>query len=123
MGARILIVDDDEPLRDILVIVLEDRGYEILQASGGHEAASFLKRESVDLVISDVRMPDGDGIELLKSIRERNSKVPLVIVMTGYTDVSVDEIKRLGAQAVFYKPFNSKKLLSSVEQVLAQGGA
>lgn len=111
----ILIVEDDDELRKTVVADFQRKGFQVLSASGGHDAFQIIEHQKVDLVISDHFMPKGNGIELLERIKDRDISLP-VFMLTGANDgdLSPDEIYELGAEAVFLKPFNRKELYDSV---------
>jgi two-component system response regulator ChvI len=111
------IVDDDKDTRDLLKDLLEAEGYDVLSYADGVRALSAFETRSFDLAILDVRMPELDGIELLRRLR-RSSDMP-VIVMTGWVD-DVDELVglRVGADDFVHKPFSSRVLLERVRAVL-----
>lgn len=94
---RILIVDDEQSMREMLRIVLRRDGYDVVSAENGKEALDFLRREPVDLLLSDIRMPDLSGVEVLRAAKEMNRDI-VAFMMTAYasTDTAV-EAMRLGA--------------------------
>lgn len=116
---RIHLVEDEEDLRIILRVLLERRGYIVTESKSGNEAWTALAQKNVDLVISDIRMPDGDGFSLLDQIHKRNSKRPHVILMTGYCDISEADAMSRGTTAVFGKPFDCGRLLQAVQDTIA----
>jgi len=107
---RILIVDDEPSMRDLLAIMLRKDGYDPVVAAGRTEAAAVLTRGAVDLVITDVRLRDGDGIEILRHVKA-GSPETAVIVMTAYgtTEAAVAAMK-LGAHDYITKPFDVDEL-------------
>ncbi len=120
MAARscILLVDDDERLRIAAGKVLAADGYRVVSAASGHEALEVLKRESVALVVSDLRLPDLDGIALLKQVRELLAEVEVVMI-TGHGSVErAVEAMRLGAYDFIEKPLDSAALLKTVAKAL-----
>jgi len=119
MGHTILVVDDEEFLRQAIGFDYEMRDYKVLLAANGREAFDILCREKVDLVLSDVRMPNGDGIELLDRIKERDPALP-VIFISGYSDLSLEEAYARGVEAVFPKPFDRKALAAAVETAIQE---
>lgn len=116
-GRSILVVDDEVPLREAIAFDFKRKGYQIYQAPNGKEAFNTLQREKIDLVISDIRMPGGDGIELLTRAREANIRIPIILI-TGYADITPEDALKKGAQAVFSKPFDRKALFAEVEKHL-----
>ncbi len=117
-AARILIVDDEPSLRDMLRIVLKRDGYEVVTADGGRAAIEILQREPVDLVLSDIRMDDVDGVEVLKAAKALNRDI-VVFMMTAFasTETAV-EAMRLGAVDYFTKPFSMDELRLKMRQHL-----
>jgi DNA-binding NtrC family response regulator len=107
---RILIVDDEPSMRDLLAIMLRKDGYDPVVAEGRAEAAAVLARGAVDLVITDVRLRDGDGIEILRHVKA-GSPETAVIVMTAYgtTEAAVAAMK-LGAHDYITKPFDIEEV-------------
>src|SRR3712207_892544 len=93
---RVLVVDDEPLLCDVLVFYLEDAGYETLVAHSGHEALELLSKRPVDAVVSDIRMPSGSGIELLDSIKATMPGKPVVLFMTAHSDITVEEAYHKG---------------------------
>lgn len=114
----ILVVDDEVDLREAIAFDLKRRGFKVLQAGSGSEALSLTEKEAVNLVISDVRMPGGNGAELLGRLKEKNSFGPALMFITGFTDMRPEDAYHLGAEAVFSKPFDRQALLAAVMKAL-----
>jgi DNA-binding response OmpR family regulator len=114
----VLVVDDDPSLCDAVAFAVERKGYRILKARSGNDAAKLLRTFVIDIVISDIRMNDGDGRELLKFMRELNPSLPVMIFMTGFSDVSEKEALESGARCVFRKPFERLKLIAELDKVI-----
>lgn len=118
MSKEILIVDDEEGILDLLTMLFEEENYTVHQASSGQEALALLKKNTlIDVVLSDVRMPNGNGIDLMKEIKAINMKKPLVCMMTGYAEVEEEELMSMGAEKVFRKPFNMDELLMTIKDL------
>ena len=116
---NILIVDDEVELVKVLQYDFVKYGANVLVAHTGVEAAEIMKKNSVDLVISDVRMPEADGIDLLKFVNfNEATKEPKVIIMSGYADVTAEEFLSFGVQAYFMKPFRLAELLAAADKAL-----
>jgi DNA-binding NtrC family response regulator len=116
--ANILLVDDDERLCRAAGKVLAAEGYRVASAHSGREALDGLKDESVTLLISDLRLPDLDGIALLKQVRERRPEVEVVMI-TGHGSIEkAVEAMRLGAYDFIQKPLDSTALLKTVAKAL-----
>ncbi|MGE0591536.1 MAG: sigma-54-dependent transcriptional regulator [Vicinamibacterales bacterium] len=115
-GPRILVVDDEVSLRDMLRIVLRRDGYEVTVAENGREAVERLGREPFDLVLSDIRMPDVGGVEVLRAARAASDET-IVFMMTAYASAETAvEAMRLGAADYFMKPFSMDELRMKVRQ-------
>ena len=118
MRPSILIVDDDEVMQETLSDVLTKRGYEIFSVGSGNGALSMVKRNVIDLILLDMRLPDIDGLEVLKKIKEFDTEI-LVIMMTAYSDVqtAVSAMKS-GAYDYINKPFELEELKLLIEKGL-----
>ena len=117
---RILIVDDDASLRTALFRSLERSGYQVITASCGKEAESFVQgSHKVDLALIDLRLPDGDGIELMQKIRS-NSPSTQAIILTGFGSIEVAvEATQKGAFHFITKPFNLDEILSIISKAFS----
>jgi two-component system KDP operon response regulator KdpE len=121
----VLVVDDDRRYRDLLALNLARHGYRALLAPDGLAGLNLLEREAPDLVILDLMLPDLDGLEVCRRIRE-HSAVPLIILTARAEEAQVLRGLRLGADDYVTKPFAAAELLARVEAVLRrsrQGGA
>ena len=118
--ARILAVDDSAAMRQMVCMTLTSAGHEVLQAEDGKEALSLARQETVDLVITDVNMPNMDGIHLVRELRGLPTyRLTPVLVLT--TEASVErklEGKNAGATGWLVKPFNPDRLLATVAKVI-----
>jgi CheY-like chemotaxis protein len=119
---KILLVDDEDVIRKMVSVILGSELYEFAEASNGLEAQALLEKEPFDLIISDVIMPDCDGIELVMAIRRKLPDIK-VIVMSGGGRVRaghyLDLANKLGAARVFEKPFDTAALRQAVKELLA----
>lgn len=115
--ARILVVDDDEFLRQAMTEILSPF-YQVSTADSGKMAFEIIQAVPIDLVLSDVCMANGTGVELLEWIRERNSVTPTVVLVTGYSQITPEEAVQKGAHSVISKPFGSKHLLAAVKLIV-----
>ena len=115
---RILVVDDEEQMRDLLAKVLERKGFQTSVCGDGTEALAFLEKEPVDLVVTDVRMPGLGGMEALRAVKELNPDI-VVIIMTafGSIDQAVQAVKE-GAYDYINKPFKIDEMLLTIEKAL-----
>jgi DNA-binding NtrC family response regulator len=116
---RILVVDDDEPvLKSCARALAEIRGAEVVQQELGHRAAELLRKESFDLLISDIRMPGMSGLDLLEIAHHQDPSLP-VILITGFpTHEALKGCHSLGAAACLMKPIRPEELLATVQKVL-----
>src|SRR5918996_481230 len=119
-GPRVLIVDDDDRLREFVRVNLEAEGYEVREAASAQEGLEALEHESPDLILLDVMMPQVDGWEMLRRVQERHGvgSIP-VIMFSGKVDArSADEAAERGASAFLGKPFDPQQLIESTKQLL-----
>ncbi len=111
---KILIVEDEPAIINLTRRILEREGFEVASAGDGNEALKILDKEHIDLLLTDIRMPGINGLELLKHFKERRPDAAAVIV-TGYGTIeTVQEAIRLGANGFVLKPFAKAKLLEVV---------
>jgi CheY-like chemotaxis protein len=127
----ILVVDDDEMVRSTVKAMLESRGHEVAVAVDGEDGLRQLQKQSFDLVLCDIFMPNKDGIGTLREVRRVNADLP-IIIMTGGSpnagrigergDVDYLHMARLlGATRTIGKPFTIKQLIVLVDEALAEG--
>lgn len=121
--ARILMVDDDPLIQATLPLVLSDRGHEVVVAPNGRAALRELREGPVDLVLTDILMPDVDGLELIQAVRRDHPGVKVLAMSGGSSRLPVTEALRMarlmGADAVLPKPFNAEEVTAAVDAVLA----
>lgn len=115
---KILVVDDEEDLREIISELFEIFNFNVCVAASGNEAWNTLSKEEFDIVISDIRMPDGSGPELLEKIKNKDIYSPRVFFISGFYDFSLEEVFDMGADGLFAKPFDSTQLRNSVQKAL-----
>lgn len=123
MLKNILLVDDEESIRKMVRAVLGEGRYSFAEASNGVEALKIMETQSFDLILTDVIMPDCDGIELVLKVRKKLPDIK-VIVMSGGGRVRADHYlnlaEKLGAARVFEKPFNTAELRETVAELLIE---
>lgn len=110
----ILVVDDEPDLGELVAFEFELVGANVLSASNGKEALELVQNNSIDVVVSDIRMPGGDGVELLENLRAKDPKSPTLVFMTGFADITLEDAYDKGAVAMFGKPFNRNELIDTV---------
>ena len=124
MKRKILIVDDEEDILHFLELVLREKGYEVVTASGGHDALTRAQMETPDLVLLDVMMPQMDGWEVLKLLRVDEETADIPVAMLSARTEAKDRVQGLQEGAVDYicKPFSLQELLGKIEAIFAQQG-
>ncbi len=118
--ARILIVDDEEMDRVVLASMLQDAGHESLFAADGHAALKIWRSTAVDLVVTDIVMPELSGLELLETLKREDPAVR-VIAVSGISAKSLNKAARSGALAILTKPVDPKELLTEISRALKPG--
>ena len=111
---KLLVVDDELAVCDILKHFFAKQGYQVFMATGGQEALDIVAREPPDLMLLDIKMPMMSGIDVLKQLRERGERVKVVMVSAVHDDAVIEEAQRLGALDYVVKPFH----LDYLEQVV-----
>ena len=114
----ILIVDDEIDLREILQFDLEDRGYDTIMAEHGRAAFDIVQSHNVDLIVSVIRLPGGEGVYLLKKLREEGLETLPLIFVSGFADLTLEDAYDLGVEAMLQKPLKSKDLAVRIEKAL-----
>ena len=121
MAASILAVDDSASMRQMVSFTLKGAGYDVVEASDGVQALNIAKTRAVNLVITDVNMPNMDGISLIRELRSLSSYkfTPLLMLTTESSPEKKQEGKAAGATGWIVKPFNPEQLLNTVKKVLS----
>jgi two-component system KDP operon response regulator KdpE len=114
---KVLVIDDEPPIRKLLRMGLTTQGYEILEAPNGKTALDLLKQEP-DVVLLDLGLPDIDGHELLRSIRARNESIPIVVLSSRGDEAGKVQALDLGADDYVTKPFGMEELLARMRAAL-----
>jgi DNA-binding response OmpR family regulator len=120
---RILVVDDDETIRTLLTTILEREGFEVSAAADGKEAIRLFRRHPADLIITDIIMPEQEGLKTIFDLRRDHPDVSIIAISGGgqYGLGSyLDAAAALGADATFSKPFDRIELVKSVRQLLSR---
>ena len=118
---RILIIDDEPDLRSLLRDFLEPIGHHIEEAPTGDEGISVMRKSPIDLVITDIFMPDKDGIETILHLREAYPDVKIIAISGGGrvgTRDALDSALEFGAQRVFTKPLDGKKIVKAINDLI-----
>ncbi len=114
IGKTLLVVDDEVDLRDIMVSELEFMGARVLQAGNISAAKEVLKNHPIDLIVSDIRMPGGTGVDLLDYVKAQDAESPPVVLITGFADITIEDAFNKGAEALVNKPFKIDDLVQVV---------
>jgi len=119
-GPRVLIVDDDERLREYVRVNLEAEGYIVREAGSAEEGLAALDEESPDLILLDVMMPQVDGWEMLRRVQEKHGvgAIPVIMFSGKVDEQSAADATSRGAQAFIGKPFDPRALIESTKQLL-----
>jgi response regulator RpfG family c-di-GMP phosphodiesterase len=117
---KVLIVDDEPHICDILEKFLKKKGYDVVRSGDGKDALAVVKNDAVDLVVTDIKMPGMSGVELLQEIRKYNSSIP-VLITTGFPtlDTAIEALK-LGAYDYLTKPFHLEEIGEKIQRALVQ---
>src|SRR5688500_20071046 len=121
--AIILVVDDEESLRRILVRFLSGLGHNVITATNGADALTLLEDDGVDLLVTDINLPQVDGIEILETLSARGKNVPVIAMSGGGTfdkSLLLGSSSLLGALETLEKPFELDALRASVDRVLSR---
>lgn len=120
MAKTILIVDDSDSIREVVRFTLENEGYNVLVGVDGKDALKRLDGKTIDLVITDLHMPEMDGIELIKHIRAmpEYERIPILFLTTESQTSKKMEAKDAGATGWIIKPFVPAKLISAINKVI-----
>jgi len=119
---RILVVEDEEVIRDLLRKVGEGLGCEVVEAERGRDALDLMEKAPIHLMLLDLHLPGGDGLELLKVLRRRGMRVPTIIVTAFISTRVAQEAKQLGVNSVVAKPFRMDRIAGEIQRVLGGGG-
>ncbi len=118
---RILVVDDEQHIRDILAETLRETGYNVDTAANGEDAVRKLRTGSFDLILLDIRMPVHSGLDVLKLLRRKGGFPPVMVITGLASSEEMDEARRLGAAKCIRKPFHLKTLLADISCLLQAG--
>lgn len=120
--ARVLVIEDTPPVRMAIVDVLSELGYEVVEAANGRLGLETLQSTRFELVITDVLMPELDGVEVIKAIRTRYPNLKVLAISGGAPNLPAGYVLKMTemfqADGVLYKPFLNEELASAVERLL-----
>jgi len=118
---RILVIDDEKPIRALLRQMLERTGYEVTEASDGKKAMTILREEPADLVITDILMPDQEGLQTIRELRRDHPEIKIIAISGGGAvgpETYLQMARRFGADRTLTKPFGLDKLLEIISELI-----
>lgn len=118
---KILLIDDDEQIRSALKLVLISSGYEVIEASNGSGVESIYQHHQPDLIITDLLMPEKEGLEVIMELRRINDQVKIIAMSGGGQwglHSTLVAAEKLGAQQILTKPFTRERFLQAVRSVI-----
>lgn len=114
----LLVVDDELELLDVIAELFSSYGFSVDTASSSPMAWELLQRKKYQIVLSDIRMPDGSGLDLIKRLKAAYGNEVSALFMTGFSDLQNEEVYHVGAEGKFSKPFDAKAVRTAIEQSL-----
>ncbi len=121
MARTILVAEDSSSIRKFITLALKMAGYNVIDAVDGMDAIEKMSGQDIDLVVTDLNMPNVDGFNLIKTIREnpKNADLPILILTSLNNERDIREAMEVGANSYLIKPFNDKKLLYEISKYLS----
>ncbi|MEC7277837.1 MAG: response regulator [Bdellovibrionota bacterium] len=113
----ILCVDDEADILELFRDEFVDNGFKVLEASNGADAFELFQTSNVDCIVSDIRMPGGDGVSLVKNVKEKGTDIPIFLV-TGFSDYTAEDLSGLGVNAVIFKPFDLEEVVEMISNTV-----
>ena len=113
----ILCVDDEADILELFRDEFEEEGFKVLEASNGADAFTIFKQNQIDCIVSDIRMPGGDGVSLVKNVKGEGTEIPIFLV-TGFSDYTADDLSGLGVNAVIFKPFDLEEVVEMISNTI-----
>lgn len=115
---RVLIVDDEPDLADSVAYEVADGGFEVATSSSGRRGLLKHRETPFDAIVSDIRMADGDGIGLMRAVKDGSPGQPIVVLMSAFTDLALESILSWGADAILAKPIELINLVATLKRLL-----
>lgn len=118
--ARIMTVDDHQSIRSALGLILKELGHQVETFEHGREALNFAREESVDLVITDLNMPEMNGMSLITNLRNLDAykSIPILVMTTETADYKKKKARGVGATGWITKPFDAQRIMNALNKVL-----
>ena len=117
---RILVIEDQEGVRATIREMLRRGGYEVTEATNGREGLNILEQQMPDVVVTDILMPEMEGLETIKRILQINGNIPIIAYTASVSSPYLEAALHIGAKYGLYKPFTQKELLDTVEKALTK---
>lgn len=120
MSTKVLIIDDDEILNEMIAVLLQSHSFETISAFNGKEGVDALRNEGIDLVITDIIMPDKEGLQTIREIKSISPQTPIVAISGGGKN-NADYLSMaglMGADRTFRKPFDHEEFLTAINELL-----
>ena len=121
--AKILVIEDDEIVRGVIRRVLQSKGFDVLEASDGKQGVDVFREKSADLVITDIVMPNKEGLETIRDLRRLDPQVKIIAISGGgrnTPDDYLDVAEKFGAMRTFEKPFEWDDLIQAITELLGK---
>jgi DNA-binding response OmpR family regulator len=121
VSAQIMVVDDDQDMRQLISITLLRYGYEVSEADGGRQALAEIAQKTPDLLILDVMMPDLSGLQVIRQLKQNRetTSIPVIMLSAKCQEEDIAIMMQSGADACLPKPFSLRDLIHCVEQILS----
>lgn len=116
----ILVVDDDRELCALCKEELEDEGFKVIIAYNGADAFSIYQAQEVDVILSDIKMPNGDGLKLIQKIKAQGQNTPLMVLMTGFAAIDDDDVYDMGVTKLYVKPLDVEEFVEDIIRFLSE---
>ncbi|OGS45669.1 MAG: hypothetical protein A3J79_13855 [Elusimicrobia bacterium RIFOXYB2_FULL_62_6] len=120
MATRILLVDDEELVRNYVTRALKSRGYEVTVAVDGASATALIQKEEFDAAICDLKMPDMRGEEVIREIKTRCPRIPVIVITGSVSNISNPILPMITVEAFLIKPFGINEIRDMLEKVLKE---
>lgn len=117
-GRRVLVIEDQEDLAELYASALAEEGFRVTKAYTGEEGIAFFEDEGADVIVLDVTLPEMNGVQVLQKIRDRDTKIPVVVATGETNDETRQQCQRLGVQEYMEKPVKSEALTAALHRAL-----
>ena len=118
--AVVLIIDDEPSIAEALGLILDDQGYQTVSARTGREGIEQAARRNFDITVTDLRLPDMSGLDVLNALRRKDKQIRVIVMTAHGTPEMVSELKARGAVEVLKKPFLPSDILGLIETILKE---